>query len=144
MTDRRWTKQETEQLSLMWNTHSLRDIAIALGRSTRGVSRHASKHDLPQKPICSRLFSRWTKEADAQLREVFNDFSVMELAAMFNSTEKGVRTRAKELGLVRKEAWGSSRQVAEPLGDLEFSPGHVAVDRRSYQILTAASASFAR
>lgn len=90
-----------------------------------------------------RPYRKWTAKDNAKFRELYAVLTIVKVAEHFDITEQAAKMRAQYLGC-RKEfcpgpAYAPAARAA-PLAPLEFAPGHVAFDQKSYDLLKKARA----
>lgn len=145
-----WTKEMDELLRDKWTKMSLHNIAKLLSKSVRSMRRRAETLGLTQGQREAAI-TIWTQERVALVRELWPTHSVPQIAEALNMTVVAVSHKVRKMDdLPAKRPRGPYRKkyrprvkidMPQPLGQLEYAPGHFAADQRSYEIIQAVRAA---
>lgn len=90
--------------------------------------------------VNNRLTRKWTPKDDQIFSQMWGVETNDVVCERFGITEAAARFHAYKLGLPQYGKRSVGAEIHGPLGDLEFAPGHVAVDQNSYDLLRKARA----
>ncbi len=90
--------------------------------------------------VNNRSIRIWTKEDNLVFKELWGFVDNQTICIKFGITEAAACQHAYKLGLPSGGKRSDQPVIAEPLGPLEFAPGHIAVDQNSYDLLRKARA----
>ncbi len=98
---RKWTDRETDFLLKHYKTMTFPDIAATMERSCNSVTAKAVRLGL-------KKIKLWTAGENKRLRQLYQKYSLKELAKEFNRSKYEIYVYAKRIGLPRK-AWPLSK-----------------------------------
>lgn len=90
--------------------------------------------------VNNRLERKWTAQDDVVFKELWGFVHNSVVCNKFGVTEAAASQHAWKLGLSSYGKRSPDPDMLAPLGELEFAPGHVAVDQQSYDLLRRARA----
>jgi predicted transcriptional regulator len=93
--NRRWTKEEEEQLIELSKTHSITEICKILNRSRDGILIRLNRLGIKQ-------VYEWTEDEIQILREMWETHSVKEISEIIGKTDSAIRNKAFNLGLLKE------------------------------------------
>ncbi len=105
MTNFRWTRQQDDELRLLWDQdHSTAEIGRRMGVTKNAVIGRAHRLQLPSRGSPINLSQAqampWTEEDDALLRRIYGGFlTAAEIGARMGRTTHAIAYRAAHLGL---------------------------------------------
>ena len=106
--NRRWTKEEEEQLIELFKTHSVDEISKTLNRSRDGILIRLNRLGLKQ-------VYEWTEEEVNILLSMWNTNTIEEIANTIGKSDSAIRNKAFNLGLTK------DRELKTPEDGLSIS-----------------------
>jgi len=101
---RRWTRREIRILKTMHSDNTFEDTSDKIDRTATAIAAKARQLKL-------RKIRVWTKREDGFLRRFHMKKSYLELAEILERTTKAIEKRTADLGLDRKFAWWTAREL---------------------------------
>lgn len=92
-----WSCSDLDYLKLNYATMSIKDIAVALGKSSKAVSNQVTRLGLKE--------PNWTTEQILFLQSNWISMSSMEIAEKLNKTKSAIEHKALRLNLVSKNTF---------------------------------------
>lgn len=96
-----WSKEEIDDLTKMYRSTKMKDLAIYFGRSKTSVGRKALKLGLKRDPMVRDYNRIWTQKEEEYLKIHYEFGNLEKIAKKLNRTRKAVVERAKLLKLIR-------------------------------------------
>lgn len=143
-----WTPEKLGVLSSMWENYTVPEIADALGDncSPSAIYAKAQRMGLGKKPkeakaralrnaMLAQHQREWDAAMDAELRVLWTQKTIAQIARQFQLPYETVRRRARALGMPKNHRATYLTRPFKRTSPLDICEGHRALDTRSLEIL---------